>query len=228
MKGNETDDLFRSNSDYLADQPHRDFNPEAFWQQLQPELPRQTTRKKKGAWWGWTTAATVVLATWLGLSWWMKAGESVGEKTMVEKVIPPADPLRPDLPVPAEEKPENYHPLAKTDLPKRENPKKAPEKEVPEVPAPVLSPAGSVAEQTLAVVSTEEVPIIQNRNADSLQKPTAQPAGPQYRIVHRNDLDRQQETETRARAQVVFRIGLPGSGPASTEIRNPLAISISN
>lgn len=74
MENNELDDLFRSNADYLADEPVRDFDKAAFWQQLQTGLPKKAERQRALAAWWWAAASVLLVGVFGGI-WWMQSAQ---------------------------------------------------------------------------------------------------------------------------------------------------------
>jgi hypothetical protein len=214
MNGNEVDDLFRSNADYLADQPHRDFNAEAFWQQLQPALPAR--QKRSVGWYPAAAAAALLLAAGLAGLAWLYQPESPAALTYLPAPVPAAPPRPAAAPV-ADEQPARQQ----QGTWRR-----------PAIPA--VTPAAPAAEAPNEVPSEEPLAAVAEAAAGELAEPaTAAPpalAKPAYRVVHRNELDRQPELETKARAQVVFRIGLPAAAATTTptETRNLLTFPIPN
>ncbi|MBU1823068.1 MAG: hypothetical protein KKG00_16390 [Bacteroidetes bacterium] len=230
MNEDKIDDLFKSNADYLADQLHRDFDPEAFWQQLRPELAKP--KRKVPAWWR-ASAAVVALALVAGGVWWGQSAEPAVQTRMAVKVVPIPEPRETRTEVPVATDQPDRETLAKVGTPKKSA---SASSIAQEIVVPGTSPNGSTNPPTLLeekVLAAAKVPVEENpaeERPDSLSTPAARSPKPRYRIVHRNELNRQKETETKARAQVVLRIGLPatGSGPSPAEPKNPLTISIPN
>ncbi len=215
MNEDKIDDLFRSNGDYLADQPHRDFDPGAFWQQLRPELAQQK-KKIAGRW--WASAATITLALLAGGVWWtqserVESGKNITQKstgsaseTTTEPTPPSASSLRPE------------EVISKSSLARKTPEKKAPVQPDEEAKAAeilVKNPGGSYSlpetEETAVVAATSD-PITEVPAAET---PAAQPEKPRYRIVHLNDIRPQKQLQSQNRPQVALRIGVSAASPPS-------------
>ncbi|GAB3167135.1 hypothetical protein [Telluribacter humicola] len=229
MKEDNIDDLFRSNAEYLADQPHRDFNADLFWQQLRPELPQQATRPKRVAWWYWATAAAVLLAVGISIGWMRETVTPQEDKETLVQQVPAQHQAAPDTEastrseVPTtEESPERVATQVKPESPKEVLTKES----VPATPAPAQEyrPEAPLVASTPPALE-EQV----NEPSDPLQSTTPAAPEPTYRIVHRNELMQQEKHENKARTQVVFRVGLPAATePDQSSSRKPLAIPIFN
>lgn len=228
MKEDDIDDLFRSNAEYLADQPHREFNADLFWQQLQPELPKQTTSPRRVAWWYWATAAAVLLAVGIGANWW-KESVAIRENqgTLVEQV-PAQQQTTPGTEVPSqveapttEASPERVATQIKLQSPKK----------VLRSESLTTDPTPRQVPEAPLVVSTipPAIEVQEARQPDSLPNPVTTAPKPAYRIVHRNELMQQEKHESKARTQVVLRIGLPAATESDQpSTPKPLAIPIPN
>jgi hypothetical protein len=234
MSENKIDDLFKSNDDYLADQPHRDFDPEAFWQQLRPELA--PPKKKRAGWW-WASAAAVGLAILATGAWWAHSDQQAPGVPVAHQ---PAV-VRPEVPAPAKpvsepsaspEKNDSESQVAKTDVAERRKPA-APsvEEKVPPLveksPGTTL-PAPEVAQVAVTVPGSTPDPLAEQ---PAPPNPPAEPVKPKpkYRIVHLNEIQPRKQPTSESRPQVALRIGVKGTAASSpVEASLPLAIPINN
>lgn len=224
------DDLFRANSDYLADQPHRDFDREAFWQQLRPELAQP---KRKIAGWWWASAAVVLLALLAGGVWWAQSERMESEKVIAKKpaeILPEQKVQTAQLSEPVlrlEEKlPENQVVIKKTTIkviPKSEKKTKASE---PSVGTSLTLAPVSTAYKAIVVNTSIPEP---NEDKPVRETTSTKPDKPRYRIVHLNEIQPQKEQKSQNRPQVALRIGVTGaSAPRTVEPHISLAIPINN
>ncbi len=233
MKDEEMDDLFRRNADYLADEPPRDFDKDAFWQQLQTELPKKTDRRKKGAAWWWV-AASVLLAGMVGGIWWMQSAELGAEKQLSGKAEVKTSPTpwsvssqtRDDEEKPigkAEEGllPEKEEGLSqKTEKPgKRLLTKKA---NTPSRPSPLSETERIALDMVEKSSAAKPLPLENEPDLPEVVAP-AIPEKPDYRVVHINEIRQRKQQEAKARSRMVFRIGFPsGSRLTAPSDNEPL------
>ncbi|WP_247237809.1 hypothetical protein [Telluribacter sp. SYSU D00476] len=230
MKEDNIDDLFRSNAEYLADQPHRDFNADLFWQQLQPELPKTTTRPKRVAWWYWATAAAVLLAVGISIDWWKEPATLRKNAGTIVQQVPAQQQTAPGTEVPSHvEAPATGAPSERmvTQV-QPEKSKKVPGAEsltTPSAPAQEYRPEPPL----IAATSSPATEVPDSRESDSLLNPVTAAPKPAYRIVHRNELMQQEKHESKARTQVVLRVGLPAAAESDLpSSRKPIAIPLFN
>lgn len=207
-KKDSLDDLFKSNSDYLANEPHPDFDPATFWKELRPELTQKKTRKV--AWWWQAAAAAVVLL--LGGLGWMQLTSTEVPQTAVK-------PNPTSLVVAsAEAEKETYSPQpTSTEFAKKPaKPEISVAKVTPQPPAvPVETTPESVAPQVELPTGQEPDRVVQVAQRVETNKETQEvsdeaskePAKPTYRIVHLNDLRKPKVQESQGRSRVAFRIG---------------------
>lgn len=219
MENNELDDLFRSNSDYLGDEPPRDFDKEAFWQQLQAEFPKKTARRRAPAAWRWA-AASVLLAGMIGAIWWMQLAEVGVEKKLAEKVGAETLPT-PQITNATQDStnvaslrglnPSKVFPAIKTEVP---------------IPRPTQPEAEQVAVKAIEIqpikklLSPENEPTLPEVIAPTISEK------PVYRVVHINEIRQRKQQEAKARSRVTFRIGIPAPPPGPEPPEGKFLLSI--
>jgi|GEM_PF-1439425 hypothetical protein len=224
------DNLFKSNSDYLGKEPHPDFNPEAFWKELRPELTQEKTRKV--AWW-WQAAAAAVVLFLGGIGWTQLTSPEVPQTAVNQSTTGPvvagakpgkkANPIQPT----SMELPENIATSQRNVAKVSPRPQTAPVvKNVEESTAIQIElPAGKETDRTVQVpqvVGTST--LIQEFTSEAIEKPTK----PKYRIVHLNELRKPKVKESHGRSRVAFRIGAAAeaSAPVVTTPTPRIIISI--
>lgn len=225
MNDNELDDLFRSNADYLADQPPRDFDNDAFWQQMQLAIPRKANRNKPRV---WIWAAAVLLAGMFGGGWWIQVQEKgLKEQKMVQKASN-APSMKDSEPIakvpqastqPVPSKPSEIGIEKRTLL--------MPEKSVVplHLPMPATEPVMvAIKEHSPAEVVVEVAKSLPETTAPIVHEKT------HYRVVHINEIRERKQQEAKARTRMAFRIGLPSITPLTkqSDYEAPLSISIQN
>jgi hypothetical protein len=244
MNDNELDDLFRSNADYLADQPPRDFDKEVFWQQLQTAIPPKNDSRKKPFVWGW--AAAVLLMGMMGGIWWIRQ-----ETEEIDKVTQATPATKKTIPgsVPYGHIP----PQITTQDIAQGTPSTT--RSVPDgrIPAPILDPEQgkpafrgreqSPQEVPLRPKPSENDPVIvatqEYSPPESIVEATnplpelvipAVPEKPHYRVVHINEIKERKQQDAKARTRMAFRIGLPSASRLTTQsdYEAPLSIPIQN
>ena len=228
MNDNELDDLFRSNADYLADQPPRDFDKDAFWQHMQPAIPQKTDRKKPRVWiWA---AAAVLMAGMFGGMWWMQSQEDgLEDQKLTQKSlkVPAMKNSEPIAKVPQEIKqsvsPQNLN----SSVEKR--PLQTYEKPVQQVPLRSPSPE---TEPVIVAIKEHSPPELIVESTKPLLEITT-PIDPEklhYRVVHINEIRERKQQEAKARTRMAFRIGVPSGTRLTTQSDReaPLSISIQN
>ncbi len=220
MENNELDDLFRSNADYLGDEPPRGFDKEAFWQHLQAELPQKAERRQRPTAWWWAAASVLLAGMWGGI-WWMQSAESKVKTIAAQKTNSPetlrlseagADlnrafhatkvgPLRGQTRVQEQQVLVSKNKIQKENFAKKDEHHAAPPKldpvtamRTPAAPLPIVEKTLSLPEVVAPVL---------------LEKPA-------YRVVHINEIRERKQQEAKARSRVAFRIGLPSSGSEET------------
>ncbi len=208
MKDNELDDLFRHNADYLADEPPRDFDKDAFWQQLQTELPKKADHRKKLAAWWWA-AASVLLAGMLGGIWWMQSGGV--EKKLANKVEVKTSPEQiaedsvPRMAITILHKKDNRSPISERGNPDKKLLAKN-EKVTLHSPLPAIE---EIKVQLIEMTTTEKPLLLENETnfpeviAPAISKKQV------YRVVHINEIRQRKQQEAKARSRVAFQIGIP-------------------
>lgn len=226
------DDLFRANSDYLADQPHRDFDPEAFWQQLRPELAQP---KRKVAGWWWASAAVLALALLMGALWWMQAGQIASGNVVAEKpAVSPPSPKTETVPLTEPLTPAKKE-IRESQVALHKATRKPPippdvSKKIPELRKKSSARDFSIPEVVAReeeVASTESP--LEPANVPAPEIPTPKLEKPRYRIVHLNEIQPQKEQKSQSRPQLALRVGVTGtSAPVVTEPKIQLAIPINN
>ena len=227
MKDNELDNLFRRNADYLADEPPRDFDKTAFWQQLQTELPKKTNSRKKTTVWWWA-AASVLLAGMLGRIWWMQLTKSGGERELAAKVEMKKSP---------EQTPENLvleTPISifhegdrRNQITKKQNPGKKllPKKEELATHSS-LATIEEMAVQTIRIPPAENPRLLKSEPALPEIVAPAIPEKPVYRVVHINEIRERKQQEAKARTRVAVRIGFPSGSRVTTQTNNNPLLNI--
>lgn len=227
-KKDSLDELFKRNSDYLANEPHPDFDPEAFWKELRPELSQTKTRKV--AWWWQAAAAAVVLL--LGGIGWVQLTSTEVPQTAVKPnpsrpVVASAEPEKEAYSTQSTPK-EFAEKLAKPEI----NVAKAAPRPVPaaEIIKESIAPEGELPtgrepDRIVQVPqSVETGNAIQEVAGEAIKKP----AKPIYRIVHLNELRKPKIQESQGRSRVAFRIGATADAfaPVVTTPTPQLTISI--
>ncbi len=227
MNENKPDKLFRSNADYLADQPHGDFDPTAFWQQLQPELSKQNqpdNTKKRSLFW-WQSVAAAVLLTLLAVGTYRAfrtenpaplVAENP-EKLVVQKATE------------KEKVTNNQDFTARKSQKSALNETKKSNKQIEILPAQTAPVPDLLPTAELAVKTPDVEPIKQEFQPEESipTQPKSEPT--EVRIVHRNELRNQEKQQQKARTQVAIRLGFPAAqqsaAPSGSE-QIPLKISI--
>ena len=225
MENNELDDLFRSNANYLADEPPRDFDKDAFWQQLNAELPRKTASRKKPAAWWWA-AASVLLAGILGGIWWTQSAEPKAEK--VANLDSTKVGNLPDGPVR-----DSYVAGVQEDGGLVSENSKAPKeilakKEKHHVALPARSAPPELELVTAIKTPAAPLPVVENTLPLPEVVAPAPPEKTTYRVVHINEIRERKQQEAKARSRVAFRIGAsePPANLETTEDKFKLSIPI--
>lgn len=236
MNDNELDDLFRSNADYLADQPPRDFDKDAFWQQLQTAIPKKNDSRKKQFVWGW--AAAMLLAGIFGGVWWMQSEENgVENQKLAQKVenTPAMKNAERIARVPQEinhvvgnKKSQPSSPQI-SDTRGEKSIVERREKLVQEVPSNSTRP-----ENEPIILAIKENPppesVVEASNPQPEPVIPAVPEKPHYRVVHINEIRERKQQEAKARTRLAFRVGLPSGTRLTTQSdhSSPLSIPIQN
>ncbi|MPR34030.1 hypothetical protein [Salmonirosea aquatica] len=241
MNDNELDDLFRSNADYLADQPPRDFDKDAFWQHLQTAIPRKAAPRKKSRVWGWAAAA-VLLAGMFGGIWWIYVESEVenqkwarqAEKTPVPKSTERIARVPQEIPSAVESKksrPQSMSPQKEVSQEKGTPPRypsPSPEKAAQEVP--LRSPLPEKEPVSLAIKEFARPDTLTGVDAPMPEVAPVFSGKPTYRVVHINEIRERKQQEAKARTRIAFRIGLPSASRVTTQSDHlsPLSIPIQN
>ena len=222
MNDNELDDLFQSNADYLADQPPRDFDKEAFWQHMQTALPSKVGRRKKTRVWGWAAAAVLLAGIFGGIGW-VQMNNGVDNPKSAQK----------SEPVPAIK---NAEPIAKVPPAITQSRFVSPThegKRSPRLREKIMQKVPIHAE--ILSIEPETLAIREYSNPESLRKDTHSlpeivipitPEKPHQRVVHINEIRAQQQQETKARTRMAFRVGLPSGSRLTTQSDRPSPLSI--
>ncbi len=234
MENNELDDLFRSNADYLGDEPPRGFDKEAFWQHLQAELPKKAERRQRLAAWWWA-AASVLLAGMLGGIWWVQLGDLVVERKLANKVevkTAPKQTLTPWSVSPhirdavgvgtsIRHRPrtlEKSHGLIPKGQKQSEKLLAKKEEVWSQPPIPSLDQVASETVEKLLLLEG-------GLDLTEVIAPTV-PERPEYRVVHINEIRERKQQEAKARARLAFRLGVPVLAPAPEQSDDRFKISI--
>ncbi|TDB63731.1 hypothetical protein [Arundinibacter roseus] len=227
MNENKPDKLFRDNAEYLADQPHGDFDPTAFWQQLQPELSKQNqpnnTKKRSLFWWQSVAAAVLLILLAVGTYRAFRTENPAPlvavkpEKIFVQKATE------------KNKATSNQYFTAHKPQKAASNETKKSKMQIEILPA-VKVPIPDVLPPAELAVKTPDVESIKQEfqpEEPILTQPKSEPA--ELRIVHRNELRNQEKQQQKARTQVAIRLGFPAaqqpSAPSGGE-QIPLKISI--
>ena len=238
MNDNELDYLFRSNADYLADQPPRDFDKDAFWQHLQTAIPRKAAPRKKSRVWGWAAAA-VLLAGMFGGVWWIASENEIenqklaqqAEKTPVPKNTERIARVPQEIPNAVESKksqPQSMSPQKEVSQEKGTPPRypsPSPEKAAQEVP--LRSPLPEKEPVSLAMKELARPDTV--KGVDDPLPEVATPvvsSKPTYRVVHINEIRERKQQEAKARTRMAFRIGLPSGTRITTQSDHEALLSI--
>ena len=249
MKDDEIDDLFRRNADYLADEPIRDFDKAAFWQQLQAELPKKAERRRKPTAWWWA-AASVLLAGVCGGIWRMQSAKSeVKNLVAQETALKPWSPWsvspqtfrdaglwgdtstrhRPRTTRVAEtraQSPADESGIGSAPSSRRQGSGKSSEmpgeRVYKQTIPPETPPPAMVAIERPA--AERPIPIIlptpmEVVNTEASEKPV-------YRVVHINEIRERKQQEAKARSRVVVRIGLHSGSRITTQTDNKPFLNI--
>lgn len=227
MKDKELDDLFRRNADYLADELPRDFDKDAFWQQLQTELPKKADRREKRAAWWWA-AASVLLVGMLGGIWWMRSAELGTKKELAGKVVKTspkqtAEDLVPETAISISHQEDNPNPISGKQKTRKNLLAK---KEIAPLPPPSLSAMEEIALQPIENSPTENPLSIKNEPALPEMVAPAIPENPVYRVVHINEIRQRKQQQAKEQSRVAFRIGLPSGSQVTTLSDNKPLLSI--
>ncbi len=236
MNDNELDDLFRSNADYLADQPPRDFDKDAFWQQLQTAIPPKNDRPKKPLVWGW--AAAMLLAGIFGSVWWMQSeGNGVENQKLAQKVenTPAMKSAERIARVPQKinhvvgNKKSQLSSPHISDTSTEKSIAKRRERLVQEVPSNSTQPENEPIILAIKEYSPPES-VVEAPNPQPELVTPAVPEKPHYRVVHINEIRERKQQEAKARTRLAFRIGPPSGTRLTTQSdhSSPLSIPIQN
>lgn len=239
MKDKELDDLFRRNADYLANEPPRDFDKVAFWQQLQTELPKKSQRPKAPAAWWWA-AASVLLAGMLGSFWWMQSAELGTKKELAGKVEVKTSPTPWSVPygTPPQTRDDEEKLIGRAEeglllkkeevlsqktkkqgkmlLTKKENP--SPHSPLPETEKIAVETAEKLPIEKPLLLENE--PVLPEVIAPSIPEKTV------YRVVHINEIRERKQQEARSRSRLAVRIGLPSGSRLTTQDDNKPLLNI--
>lgn len=239
MNDNELDDLFRSNADYLADQPSRGFDKDAFWQQLQTVVPKKNDRRKKTLVWTWA-AAVVLLTGTLGGSWWLKQ-QTGGIETSAQGTPSPIKAIPRSVETPAFEEIAQGAPSPTLSVPDVRIPSPIPDpdkgkqtSQMREQPSRQVPLQSALPEKETATVAIQENSLPENavEATAPLPKPVIPltPKVPAYRVVHINEIRERKQQQAKARSRLAFRIGVPSGTRITTQpdYEAPLSISIQN
>lgn len=223
MKDKELDDLFRRNADYLADEPPRDFDKDAFWQQLQTELPKQADRQKRPVAWWWA-AASALLAGMLGAIWWMQSAELGAEKELAGKVevkTTQTPRTRPRIGNATSDS-TNAAPLRGL------QPSKLLAKKQNVMPRPIQPESNRIVVKAIEIQPKENLLPLENEPDLPEVVPPTIPIKPVYRVVHINEIRQRKQQEAKAQSRMTFRLGIPAppSGPEPPEGQFKLSIPI--
>lgn len=231
MNDNELDDLFRRNADYLANEPPRDFDKVAFWQQLQTELPKKSQCPKAPAAWWWA-AASVLLAGMLGGIWWMQSAELSTKEELSGKAEVKTSPSpwsvssqtrddavglwrhRPRIGKLTFSQKEKSHALT---LERQEEGKYLlAKKEKLEIRSSLSDEERFAVEIVEKLPGENPLPIKSKPVLPDVVAP-AIPEKPVYRMVHINEIRQRKQQEAKARSRVAFQIGIPVPPPPIPE-----------
>ena len=224
MNENRTDKLFRDNSEYLADQPHGDFDPVAFWQQLQPELLNQNKTRKSSnvTLFGWQSVAAVLLFILLTVGTYRTFNIDNSVTTAAvkpEKVIVDKDTERT-----AFSENQNY-----TSHKKQKSISVKTQKQ-PEIIPIETAPIPDVLPPTEPVVrATDKEKVKHELRPEEPMQTQSKSETSEVRIVHRNELRNQEKQHKKARTQLTARLGIPAAQQPATSSGGdeiPLKISI--
>ena len=247
MNDNELDDLFRSNADYLADQPPRDFDKDAFWRHMQPAISQKTERKNPRV---WLWAAAVLLAGIFGGIWWIKSEEKGLEDQNLAKTTQ-------GTPAKQTAGPGSVSPQTRVEGTSTQHGSRLKNSEqIARVPKEITR---SVSPQTLDISVGKRTSLIRGKpvqqvplryplpeteivatkeysppqSAVEVTKEITTPATPEkphYRVVHINEIRERKQQEARTRTRMAFRIGLPSGTRMTTQSEHeaPLSIPIQN
>lgn len=239
MKDDEIDDLFRRNADYLADEPARNFDKAAFWQQLQTEIPKKADCQRVPAAWWWA-AASVLLAGICGGVWWMQSAGREAQNLAVQKMA---------LPKMLDSTPWAVSPQTDGDVAEglwggtsiRHRPRTTKveplrgqfvEKfdKIENQEKPFLAQKETFGEKLTNLPAPSEIaPTLVT--VESLPEPSevsteATLEKPAYRVVHINEIRERKQQEAKARSRVSFRIGLASGSRMTTQSDNKPLLNI--
>lgn len=228
MRENEIDDLFRSNAEYLADQPHGDFSAEAFWNQLRPELvSKSSARRRIIGWRPWAAASLIALG---GFVWWLSEDMaslptqsvsadaiSVRDKSTQEIHSVPKRIVGKELP--------NDPVLHNTNSPIPLAERKAPQVHEESMQADTTS---SIADALATVYPDQLIPVSDSMTFHLSENKA--PAKLPHRVIHLNELRQKTQPRAQASTRMALRIGFGESGITSKEPQSskPLSIPIQN
>lgn len=231
MENNELDDLFRSNADYLADEPVRDFDKAAFWQQLQTGLPKKAERERAPAAWWWAAASVLLVGVFGGI-WWMQSAQpevetlSTQEVNLTEKPASlESTPLQTRV---AEARSQTSARGSKVEHApssrRRElaNGNREPERNYSLTILPDPPPPTRVAVEPAAI--EQPIPIILPVPVEVVGSVAHEE--PALRVVHINEIRERKQQEAKARSRVAFRIGLPPGSQITTPSDNKTLLNI--
>jgi len=215
MKDKELDGLFRRNADYLADEPPRDFDKDAFWQQLQTELPKKAQHRKTLVAWWWA-AASVLLAGMCGGIWWMQSAELGKKEELTGKVevktsqTPQTVQILRDF--------TNVAPLRGL----KSNKVLLAKKEVP-ISRPIQPESNRIVVKAIEIQPKENLLLLENEPDLPEVVPPTIPVKPVYRVVHINQIRQRKQQEAKARSRVAFKLSLSsGSRVTAPSDNSPL------
>ncbi|GHB85038.1 hypothetical protein [Persicitalea jodogahamensis] len=231
MKDEEIDDLFRRNADYLADEPVRGFDKDAFWQHLQTELPKKEERRKKPAAWWWA-AASVLLAGIFGGIWWMQSPKLevrtlAEQKTTTSRSVP-YKATRPQTriaeatsQIPAQGS--KIEPATSSRRHGSGRRSEMPGERVykqtipPETPSPAMVAVElPAAERPIPIILPTPIEVVDPVASEK----------PAYRVVHINEIRERKQQEARSRSRLAVRVGLPSASQVTTQNDNKPLLNI--
>ncbi len=231
MKDDKIDDLFRRNADYLADEPVRGFDKDAFWQHLQTELPKKAERRRKPVAWWWA-AASVLLAGIFGGIWWMQSPKSE-VKTLAEQntSAPQSVPYEASRPQARMAETKSQIPAGRSKIESAPSSRRQGSGKRSEVPneivysetiPPETPPPAIVADELPA--AERPIPIILPPPIEVVNPVASQK--PAYRVVHINEIRERKQQETKTRSRVAVRVGLPSASRITTQGDNKPLLTI--
>ena len=203
------DRRFREALDTLptdAPAPGTQFNANALWEQLRPELAAQPIAARQRTWPGWWLAVASLVGVLLGGWWWL-----VQRTQPVQMVVTQLPPQRtqPGIVAKNDQQPTNNEPITgriKNVVPLHRFPQKPAESGQRTQPKPVAS-AEAVADVPAPVLSDTTVTYPVAASASST------PPKRRFAVVHQNELRSDAETQAKLERNDRFvRLGIPASG----------------